>query len=46
VLIEGADARDAKKIFQFAEEALLIIAGKIDCGRGHEVFLSFGKPLR
>ena len=35
VLLESADAGNAKKIFQFAQETLLIIAGKIDCGRSH-----------
>ena len=37
MLVEGADAGDAKKILKFAEKALLIIAGKIDCGGGHWV---------
>jgi hypothetical protein len=35
VFVERADAGDAEKVFEFAQETLLIIAGKIYCGRGH-----------
>ena len=35
VLFESADAGDAEKIFEFVQKALLITAGKINCGRGH-----------
>jgi hypothetical protein len=40
VLVERAHAGNAQKIFQFAEETLLIIAGKIHCGGSHELVLS------
>ena len=40
VLFERADAGDAEKIFEFAQKTLLIIAGKIDCGRSHGLILS------
>jgi hypothetical protein len=40
VFVECADAGDAKKIFQFAKEARLIIAGKIHGGRNHRLILS------
>ena len=36
VLVERADAGNAEKIFEFVQKTLLIIAGKIDCGRSHE----------
>ena len=36
VLFEGAYAGNAEKIFEFVQEALLIVAGKINCGRGHD----------
>ena len=36
VFFEGADAGNAKEIFEFVQETLLITAGKIDCGRGHK----------
>ena len=32
MLVERADAGDAKKIFEFVEKTLLIIAGKITAG--------------
>jgi hypothetical protein len=35
VLFEGADAGDAEEIFEFVQEALLVTAGIIDCGRSH-----------
>jgi hypothetical protein len=35
VFFQRADAGDAEKVFEFAQETLLIIAGKIYCGRGH-----------
>jgi hypothetical protein len=40
MLVKGADAGDAEKIFQFAKKTLLIIADKIDC-RGSHDFLPF-----
>ena len=40
VLVERADAGDAKKIFELIEETLLMIAGKIDCRRSHGYILS------
>jgi hypothetical protein len=40
VLLEGTDAGDTEEIFEFAQEALLIIAGKIYCGRSHGLILS------
>jgi hypothetical protein len=40
VLVESTDAGDAKKIFEFVQKTLLIIAGKINCCRSHgESFL-------
>src|SRR5215470_15250291 len=35
VLFKSADARNTEKIFEFVQETLLITAGKVDCGRGH-----------
>jgi hypothetical protein len=35
VFFEGADTRNAEQIFEFIQKTLLVIAGKIDCGRGH-----------
>src|SRR5579864_7219042 len=48
VLFEGADAGNAEEIFQFAQETLLIIAGKIDCGRCHRrnPFCDLGRQSR
>ena len=37
VFVEGADAGNAEKIFEFVEKTLLIIAGKIDCWGSHEL---------
>jgi hypothetical protein len=40
VFIERADAGDAKKIFQFTQKALLIIADVINCRGSHGLTLS------
>src|SRR5256885_2150043 len=34
-----------EKVFQFTEEALLIIPGKLDCGGSHALILSPGEKL-
>ena len=40
VLFESADTGDAKKIFEFVQETLLITAGKINCRGSHRCVLS------
>ena len=40
VFVEGADAGNAEKVFEFVEKTLLIIAGKLDCGGSHGLVLS------
>ena len=35
MFLESANAWNAKKVFKFVQEALLITTGKIDCGRRH-----------
>ena len=36
MFFQSADARNSKKIFQFAYETLLILTGKIECRGSHE----------
>ena len=40
VLIQRADAGNAKEIFQFGQESLLVLAGIIDCRGCHKMTLS------
>src|SRR4029077_10920154 len=42
VFFQGADARNAQKIFELADKALLILAGEIECRGSHgESFLAW-----
>jgi hypothetical protein len=40
VFVKRADAGDAKQVFQFAKETLLILAGESDCRGSHGMVLS------